>query len=199
MEDTTGVTLEQMVYHTTIVRRAVKKAILIADLPINTYRTPEESVDNGQQLIDAGADAVKIEGGIGQLEKIRAMVDHDIPMIGHLGMLPQRVREEGGYKKKGKTDKEGQALIEAAKSICDAGVVMIVLESITTGIATDITEQIDVPTLGIGSGPHCSGQIRVLHDVIGAYPWFVPGFAKVYTNVAEQVSRALKQYREELK
>lgn len=199
MEDTTGVTLDQMVYHTEIVARAVKNAILIADLPINTYRTPPESVENGMRLIEAGADAIKIEGGLRQIEKIKAMVEADIPMVGHLGMLPQRVREEGGYKKKGKTDEESRILLESAHALTDAGVAMIVLESMATDIATLITNEISAPTIGIGSGPHCSGQIRVLHDVIGAYPWFVPPFAKVYTNVADQVSEALRQYKEELK
>ncbi|MDF1812652.1 MAG: 3-methyl-2-oxobutanoate hydroxymethyltransferase [Verrucomicrobiales bacterium] len=199
MQDTTGVTLDHMLYHTEIVGRAVKNAILIADLPINTYRTPDESVRNGKKLIECGAHAVKIEGGLRQVEKVRAMVENDIPMVGHLGMLPQRVREEGGYKKKGKTDEECRLLLEAAGALADAGVAMIVLESITTDIATRITENISVPTIGIGSGPNCSGQIRVLHDVIGAYPWFVPPFAKVYINVAGQVSEALQQFRKELK
>lgn len=199
MEDTTGVTLDQMIYHTEIVGRAVKSAILIADLPIDTYRTPTESVENGKRLIDAGADAVKIEGGLRQIEKIEAMIDEDIPMVGHLGMLPQRVREEGGYKKKGKTDEESRSLLEAAHALSDAGVSMIVLESMKADIATLITEEISALTIGIGSGDQCSGQIRVLHDVIGAYPWFVPPFAKVYTDVAGQVTDALKQYRKELK
>jgi len=199
MEDTTTVTLDQMIYHTQIVRRAVKNAILVADLPINTYRSAGEAVENGMRLIDAGADAVKLEGAGPQLEKIKAMLDHDIPMVGHLGMLPQRIREEGGYKKKGKNAMEARELLTAALALGEIGVSMIVLESVADEIATNITKSIHVPTLGIGSGTKCSGQIRVLHDVIGAYPWFVPPFAKTYTNVASQVREALCQYRKELK
>ena len=199
MEDTTEVTLGQMAYHTHIVRRGVSKAILMSDLPINTYRSPEEAVQNGIHLMEAGADAIKLEGGLGQLEKIKAMTASDIPVIGHLGMLPQRVREEGGYKKKGKTREEADLLLQAASALQDAGALMVVLESIQSDIASQITEQIDLPTIGIGSGSNCTGQIRVLHDVIGAYPWFVPPFAKVYTNVADQVSDALQRFRKELK
>lgn len=199
MEDTTGVTLDQMAYHTHIVSRGVKNAILMSDLPIDTYRSPEEAIKNGNHLIDAGADAIKLEGGLGQIDKIKEMTAGDIPVIGHLGMLPQRVREEGGYKKKGKTREEADLLLQAASALQDAGALMIVLESIQSDIAAQITELIDLPTIGIGSGTGCTGQIRVLHDVIGAYPWFVPPFAKVYTNVADQVSDALRRYREELK
>ena len=199
MADTTGVTLDQMIYHTEIVRRGVKDAILISDLPINTYRTPEESVENGLRLIEKGADAIKLEGGLGQVDKIDAMLASDIPVIGHLGMLPQRVREEGGYRKKGKTEKEAEVLIESAVALEESGVHMIVLESIKADTAKSVTESVRIPTIGIGSGTDCTGQIRVIHDIIGGYPWFVPPFAKVYTNVAEQISDALKQYKKELK
>ena len=199
MEDTTGVTLDQMAYHTEIVRRGVRDAILISDLPIDTYRTPEETVSSATRLMDAGADAIKLEGGLGQIEKIKALTEREIPAIGHLGMLPQRVREEGGYRKKGKTKAEAEALIQAACALEDAGVLMIVLESITVETATRITRCVRIPTIGIGSGNKCSGQIRVLHDIIGAYPWFVPPFAKIYANVADQISEALQQFRKELK
>lgn len=199
MEDTTQVTLEQMLYHTEMVARAVDQSILVADFPINTYRSPEEAVKNGKRLIEAGADATKLEGGFGQVEQIEALVAEDIPVIGHLGMLPQRVREEGGYKKKGKTEAEADQLLEAALRLQEAGIAMLVLESVKAEIATKITKKLTVPTIGIGSGSNCSAQIRVLHDVIGAYPWFVPPFAKQYTDVADQVTQALKQYRNELK
>lgn len=199
MEDTTGVTLDQMVYHTQMVRRGVERGVIVADLPINTYRTPDEAVSNGLILLDAGADAVKLEGGIRQCAKIGAMVASDIPVIGHLGMLPQRVREEGGYRKKGRTEAEARDLEEAAHRICQSGVLAIVLESVIDSTATRITESIEVPTIGIGSGYNCTAQIRVLHDVIGSYPWFVPPFAKTYVNVADQIADGLARYREELR
>lgn len=197
--DTTSVTLDQMVYHTRVVSRAVEKGFLISDLPIHSYDNPEQAVHSGEQLLDAGAEAVKLEGGMGQLEKIQALLDHDIPVIGHLGMLPQRVREEGGYRKKGKTTKEATLLQEAATALAETGVLMIVLESVTSETAAEITRNLNIPTLGIGSGTQCSGQIRVIHDIIGAFPWFVPPFAKTYVNVADLITEGLKQYRTELK
>lgn len=198
-EDTTSVTLEQIAYHTTMVRRGVTRAVLVADLPINTYDSPEQAVKSSQVLADAGADAVKLEGGMRQLEKIRAIVAEGIPVCGHLGMLPQRVREEGGYKKKGKTDVEASALKEAAVGLEEAGVFAIVLESVVPDVATEITRSSKIPTIGIGAGSDCDGEIRVLHDVIGGYPWFVPPFAKVYGNVAEVTENAIKKYTEEVR
>ncbi len=198
MEDTTGVTMEQMCYHTEIVCRGVNHAIVVADLPIHSYDTPEMSVENGHRLMAAGADAVKLEGGLGQIDKVAAMVAADIPVVGHLGMLPQRVREEGGYKKKGKTQTEATALLEAAVALAEAGVLMIVLESVLADSADPITDALSIPTIGIGSGRNCSAQIRVWHDVVGAYPWFVPPFAKTYTHAAEQIREALSNYRREL-
>lgn len=199
MEDTTEVTLDQMIYHCEMVARAVESSIVIADFPIDTYSTPKQAVENGKRLIGTGADATKLEGGFGQVPQIEALVDADIPVVGHLGMLPQRVREEGGYKKKGKTKEEADQLLAAAVQLEKSGVCMLVLESVLADIATQITEQLSIPTIGIGSGTDCSAQIRVLHDVIGAYPWFVPPFAKQYTDVAGQVKQALQEYRKELK
>lgn len=196
--DTTSVTLEQMAYHTEMVARATTNAVVVADLPINTYRSIEETVASARVLVDAGADAVKLEGGFGQLKKVTALNMSGIPLMGHLGMLPQRVKEEGGYKKKGKSKDEADRLIEAALALESAGAFSLVLESVVPDTAKAITRAVNIPTIGIGSGKKCSGQIRVLHDVIGAYPWFVPPFAKVYGNVAGEVRAALENYRKEL-
>ena len=197
-EDTTGVTLEQMAYHTEMVRRGVKRSIVVSDLPINTYRDPEEALQSSRRLVAAGADAVKLEGGFGQLEKVRAITGAGIPFCAHLGMLPQRVREEGGYKKKGKTDLEARTLVEAAVALEEAGAFAIVLESVVASVAVEITGAVTIPTLGIGSGNDCSGQIRVLHDVTGAFPWFVPPFATVHGDVAGVTRRALAAYLREI-
>lgn len=199
MEDTTEVTLDQMIYHTEIVRRGVKSAVLVSDLPINTYRSPEETVVNATRLMEAGADAVKLEGGFRQLEKIEALVEAGIACCAHLGMLPQRVREEGGYKKKGKKDEEAESLSAAAMALEQTGAFAIVLESMVADVATKITKKLSIPTIGIGAGDYCDGQIRVLHDVIGGYPWFVPPFAKVYGNVAETTRSSVKQYIRDIK
>lgn len=196
--DTTSVTLDQMTYHTEMVARATDNALVVGDLPINTYRNPDETVASAQVLMNAGADAVKLEGGLGQLEKIAALDEAGIPIMGHLGMLPQRVREEGGYKKKGKSAEDADRLQEAAQALESSGVFAIVLESVVADVAEAITKAIKVPTIGIGSGENCTGQIRVFHDVIGGYPWFVPPFAKVYGNVAGEMRLALENYEREL-
>lgn len=196
--DTTTVTLEQMVYHTSMVRRGVKRAVIVADLPIHTYDSPELALTSGCRLIEAGADAVKLEGGLDQLEQVRALTGAGIAVCAHIGMLPQRVVAEGGYRKKGKAKEEAEELLEAAIVLESAGAFAIVLESMVADVATRITEQISIPTIGIGAGDRCDGQIRVLHDVIGGYPWFVPPFAKVYGNVAEVTREALAAYVREI-
>ena len=197
--DTTTVTLDQMAYHTAMVSRGAKRAIIVSDLPIHTYRTPEETVASARVLIEAGAHAVKLEGGLGQIEKVEALTAAGIPMMAHIGMLPQRVLEEGGYKKKGKTGDQAARLIESAQALEKAGAFAIVLESVVPSVSKKITEAVSMPTIGIGSGDDCSGQIRVLHDVIGAYPWFVPPFAKVYADVAGEMRKAIETYCQELK
>lgn len=192
--DTTSVTLDHMVYHTEMVRRGVKNAVLVSDLPFHTYEDPEQTVLSSKRLIEAGADAVKLEGGFAQVPKIEALVGAGISVCGHLGMLPQRVREEGGYKKKGKTESEADEIAGAAKALEAAGVFAIILESIVPAVAERVTESVSVPTIGIGAGDGCDGQIRVLHDVIGSFPWFVPPFAKVYGDVADETRRAVSEY-----
>lgn len=196
--DTTSVTLEQIAYHTAMVRRGAPRTVVVSDLPIHTYDSPAQAVASGRTLIQAGADAVKLEGGFDQIENIRALVAEGIDVCGHLGMLPQRVREEGGYKKKGKTPDEAERLVAAALAIEEAGVFAMVLESVVAPVAATITREVRVPTIGIGSGPECDGQVRVLHDVTGAYPWFVPPFAKVHGNVAEVTRNALAAYLKEV-
>ncbi len=197
--DTTKVTLEQMLYHTEVVARGVKQALLVADFPYGTYDVPEQAVANGHRLIAAGAHAVKLEGGLGQLAKLDALREAGIPTVGHIGMLPQRVVEEGGYKKKGKTSPEADRLVESAIALEQSGVGAIVLESIVPEVASRITAAISVPTIGIGAGDDCDGQIRVIHDVIGAYPWFVPPFARPQADVAGEIRRAVGLYRDQLR
>lgn len=196
--DTTSVTLDQIVYHTEMVRRGVRRAVVVSDLPIHTYDNPEEALRSAKRLVAAGADAVKLEGGFDQIDKVLALTGAGIEVCGHLGMLPQRVREEGGYKKKGKTAEEAGRLLEAALALEKAGVFAIVLESVVASVAREMTERLRIPTIGIGSGGACDGQIRVLHDVTGAFPWFVPPFARVHGNVAEVSRAALQAYLEEV-
>ena len=197
--DTTHVTLDHILHHTAAVARATPKALVVADLPIGTYDDPRSALESARRLVEAGAEAVKLEGGVGQVEKVRAIVGAGIPVCGHLGMLPQRVREEGGYKKKGKTAEQTADLLEGAQALVNAGVFAIVLESVVPEAAREITASIPVPTIGIGCGENtCDGEVAVISDLIGSYPWFVPPFAKVHGNVAEVTRKALQAYLEEV-
>ncbi len=195
LPDTTEVTIEMMCHHTRMAARGVREALVIGDLSADSYNTPDEALSNASSLIEAGAHAVKLEGGLGQIAKVEALIRSGIPVCGHLGMLPQRVKEEGGYKKKGKTDDEAAKLQAAALALEKAGVFAIVLESVTAATASALTDALHVPTIGIGSGIGCGGQIRVLHDLVGGYPWFVPPFAISYANVADDTRNAIHSYR----
>lgn len=195
--DTTHVTLEHMVHHVAAVARAKPKALVIGDLSIGTYPDPASAVTNARKLVEAGAEAVKLEGGIRQAAKVRAIVEAGIPVCGHLGMLPQRVLEEGGYRKKGRTPEQSAALLEGAQALVEAGVFAIVLESVVPKTAGWLTAQLSVPTIGIGCGEHtCDGEVAVATDLIGTYPWFVPPFAKPEANLAPQVTAAAAAYKE---
>lgn len=189
-EDTTQVTLDEMLHHTRAAARGVKHALLVADMPIHTYNTPEEAVATARALVGAGAQAVKFEGGITHVAHIEAVVDRGIPFMAHIGMLPQRVREEGGYKLKGRTPSEAEALLEDAKAVEAAGAFAVVLEIVAADAARQISAAIEIPTIGIGSGADCDGQILVTHDLIGLFPWFKPKFVKQEADVAAAIRAA---------
>lgn len=193
--DTTHVTLAHILHHLEAVARAKPAALIIADLPIHTYDTPEQALATAQALVAAGADAVKLEGGLRQAEKVRAITQAGIPVCGHLGMLPQRVLEEGGYHKKGKTPEQTQEILAGAHALIDAGVFAIVLESVAPAAARIITESISVPTIGIGCGEStCDGEIAVVTDLLGSFPWFVPPFAKPEANLSNSIMEAAGKY-----
>lgn len=195
-QDTTHVTLEQMIHHVGAVARAKPRALVIGDLSIGTYPDPATALANARRLVAAGAEAVKLEGGLRQAEKVRAIVQAGIPVCGHLGMLPQRVLEEGGYKKKGKTPEQSAALLEGARALVEAGVFAIVLESVIPATAAWLTAQLPVPTIGIGCGEHtCDGEVAVATDLLGSYPWFVPPFAKPEADLAPRIRAAAAAYK----
>ena len=189
-EDTTEVTLAEVVHHTRAVARGVKRALLVADLPIHTYDTPDDAVKNSRALIQAGAQAVKLEGGVSHVAQIEAIVAAGIPLMAHIGMLPQSVREEGGYKLKGKTAREAEQLLEDARAVERAGAFAIVLEIVKSDVARAITAAVQIPTIGIGSGQYCDGQILVTHDLIGLFPWFTPKFVSPEATIAEEIRKA---------
>src|ERR1041384_3505071 len=195
-EDTTPVTLEEMLHHTRAAARGVKNALLVGDMPIHTFDSPEQAVATAKKFVEAGAQAVKLEGGVSHVAHIEAIVRAGIPFMAHIGMLPQQVREQGGYKVKGKTQTEAEALIADAKAVEKAGAFSVVLEIVVPEIAKQITNAIGIPTIGIGSGDHCDGQILVTHDLIGLFPWFTPKFVSPEARVAEEIRKAARAFIE---
>jgi 3-methyl-2-oxobutanoate hydroxymethyltransferase len=196
--DTTHVTMDEMVHHVRAAARAKPNALLAADLPFNSYETPEQALANARRLVSAGAEAVKAEGGRRIINGVLAITRAGIPFIGHLGMLPQHVLEEGGYKKKGRSVAERAALIDEAKELERAGAFAVVLELVIPEVAIEISRAISIPTIGIGSGRGCDGQILVTHDLWGTFPWFTPKFVTPKVNAAEQFRTAIRQWREEI-
>ncbi len=196
--DTTCVTLEEMEHHVRAAARAKPRALLAADLPFHSYQTPKAAALSARRLVAAGAEAVKAEGGRVILEQGKAIVAAGIPFIGHLGMLPQSVREEGGYHIKGKTESERACLLADAKALADAGAFAIVLELVTPLVAREITGSISIPTIGIGSGPDCDGQILVTNDLLGTFPWFTPKFVKPKLAAAGLMRGAIQDWMKSL-
>jgi 3-methyl-2-oxobutanoate hydroxymethyltransferase len=193
-DDTTEVTLAEMVHHTKAAARGVKRALLVADLPIHTYDDPPQAVATAQALIQAGAHAVKLEGGVSHVAQIEAIVAEGIAVMGHIGMLPQSVREEGGYKVKGRTQAEAEALVRDGLAVEKAGAFAVVLEIVNPEAARQVTKALGIPTIGIGSGEHCDGQILVTHDLIGLFPWFTPKFVSPEARVSEEIRRATQAF-----
>jgi len=196
--DTTQVTMAEMEHHVRAAARAKPKSLLAADLPYRSYETVESAVANARRLVGAGAEAVKAEGGRKILPQVRAVIAAGIPFLGHLGMLPQSVREEGGYHVKGKEESEREALLADARALAEAGAFAIVLELVAPPVAKEITQTIPVPTIGIGSGPDCDGQILVTTDLLGTFPWFTPKFVKPRLNAADQMRAAIEEWRKSI-
>ncbi|MGJ8672056.1 3-methyl-2-oxobutanoate hydroxymethyltransferase [Rubritalea sp.] len=197
--DTTHVTMEHMLHHVAAVARGNTNALVVGDLPIHSYDTPEQALANAKLLVAAGADAVKLEGGLRQADKVKLIVGAGIPVFGHMGMLPQRVLEEGGYKKKGKSEEEFEAILAGCRALEHAGVFAIVLESVVADTAKRLTEALGVPTIGIGCGNQtCDGEVAVITDLVGGYPWFVPPFAKPQTDISGDITKAVQWYNEQV-
>ena len=198
-ENTIPVTMDQMCIFTEAVSRARKNALLVADLPFMSYQASiEDAIKNSGRLIKAGADAVKLEGGISISETISAIVDVGIPVMGHIGLQPQTTMLSEGYKVQGRTKDTAIKLIEDAKELEEAGVFSIVLEMISHEVAQIISETVSVPTIGIGSGVGCNGQILVVQDLLGMFEKIKPRFAKRYLNLSEDIVKALENYKNDV-
>ena len=196
--DTTHVTMVEMEHHIRAAARAQPNALLGGDLPFKSYETVEDAVGNAKRLIAAGAEFVKAEGGREILPQVKVIIAAGIPFCGHLGMLPQHVLEEGGYHIKGRPEAEYRRLLDDAKALADAGVFAIVLELVTPPVAKEITAQISVPTIGIGSGLDCDGQILVTHDLTGSFPWFTPRFVKPKASCAADIKSVVAAWKNEI-
>jgi 3-methyl-2-oxobutanoate hydroxymethyltransferase len=194
--DTTHVTMAEMEHHVRAAARAHPRALLAADLPYRSYETVEAAVANSKRLAAAGAEAVKAEGGRLIAEQVQAIVKSGIPFLGHLGMLPQHVLEEGGYRVKGKTEPEHQDLLADAQALVQAGAFAVVLELVAPPVAKDITQRIAIPTIGIGAGPGCDGQVLVTPDLLGLLPWYDLKHVKPKLNAAQQMGTVVRQWME---
>lgn len=197
--NTLSVTMEEMLYHTKLVASAAQRALVIADMPFMSYQVSnEEAVRNAGRFLQAGAAAVKLEGGAVMADRVRAMTSIGIPVMGHLGMTPQSVHVLGGYKVQGKEKDRVVTLLEDAKTLEAAGVFGLVLEAMPVNVAKDITDAISVPTIGIGAGPHCDGQVLVLYDLLGLFDEFVPKFVKPFAHLKTDALQAVRRYKEEV-
>jgi len=194
--DTTHVTMAEMEHHVRAAARAKPRALLAADLPYRSYDTVASAVANAQRLVAAGAEAVKAEGGVEIQEQVRGIVAGGIPFLGHLGMLPQHVIEEGGYHVKGKTEPEYQRLLADTEALVNAGAFAIVLELVTPPVAKELTQRSRVPTIGIGAGPDCDGQVLVTPDLLGMLPWYSLKHVKPKLNAAEQMRAVVEDWRQ---
>lgn len=197
---TVPVTMEEMLHHAKAVRRGVSRALVVGDMPFMSFNiSPEETIRNaGRFLKEAGCDAVKVEGGQGSyesLEAVRAIVDTGIPVLGHLGLTPQTSAKAGGFKVQAKTAKEGRRLIEAAQELESIGCFGVILECVPTEVAQLVTKKLSIPTIGIGAGPHCDGQVLVTHDLLNLSGPFHPKFARAFAHLDRAILQAIQEFQ----
>ncbi|WP_281951409.1 3-methyl-2-oxobutanoate hydroxymethyltransferase [Nitrosophilus kaiyonis] len=198
--DTLSTTLDQMIYHTNAVCNGAKKSFVVCDMPYGTYIDKKEALKNAIKIYqETKADAVKIEGGVEKAETIKYLTQNGIAVMGHIGLLPQFVRAEGGYKIKGKNEAEIENLLKDAKAIEDAGAFCIVIEGVKSEAAKIVTKHVNIPVIGIGAGKDTDGQVLVWSDMLGFFEEFKPKFVKQYLNGAELVKEAIKKYADEVK
>ncbi|NPA87796.1 MAG: 3-methyl-2-oxobutanoate hydroxymethyltransferase [Epsilonproteobacteria bacterium] len=198
--DTLNATVDQMIYHTRAVCNGAKKAYIVCDMPFGSYVTPQKALENAVRIYkETKADAVKLEGGVEKAEHVKLLTDNAIAVVGHIGLMPQFSRSEGGYIVKGKDENSRKKLLEDAKAIEEAGAVMLVIEGVKEDVAREITESVNIPTIGIGAGRYTTGQVLVWSDMLGFFEEFKPKFVRRYLNGAEIVRDAVKKYADDVK
>jgi len=200
-ENTIPVTLEEVLHHAKAVRRGCRRGLLVADLPFLSYELdPKEAARNAGRLVkEAGVEGVKVEGGLEVASSVKEIVRINVPVMGHLGLTPQSIHRLGGYRVQGKTPQSAEKILTDAKVLEGSGVFAIVLECIPSGLAEEITRKVSVPTIGIGAGPHCDGQVLVLDDLLGLYGEHLPKYVKQYADLKSEVSKAVGGYLQEVR
>ncbi len=200
-ESTIPVTMEEVLHHTKAVVRGTKRALVIGDMPFMTYHTSvSDAQRNAARFIqEGGAQAIKLEGGVTVAEKVRAIVNCGIPVMGHIGLTPQSINQLGGYKIQGKTPEAARRLLKDARALEEAGAFAVLMETVPAPLATFITQKLSVPTIGIGAGPGCDGEVQIINDILGWYTDFVPKHTKQYIKLNDIMSSALTQYYNEVK
>ena len=198
--NTVPVTMDEMIHHTKAVARGAKDALILGDMPFMSYNTSERDaiLNAGRFMKEGGADAVKLEGGASVKDIVRAIVKAGIPVMGHIGLTPQTISMLGGFKVQGKDAEAAQKIIDDALALEEAGAFSVLLEAVPAPIAKKVTERLMVPTIGIGAGVHCDGQVLVVHDLLGLFDRFTPKFAKRYVNLSEMMVKAFESYRDEV-
>ncbi len=200
-ESTIPVTMDEMIHHTKAVVRGTSQAMIIGDMPFMTYHVSvDDALRNAARFIqEGGAQAVKLEGGVTVAEKVKRIIECGIPVMGHIGLTPQSIHQLGGYKVRGKTLEAAARLVEDAKALEEAGAFSIVLETVPAQLATFISQSISIPTIGIGAGIGCDGQVQVINDILGSFTDFVPKHAKQYAKLTDIIRSAVTEYRDEVK
>ncbi|MGC8836843.1 MAG: 3-methyl-2-oxobutanoate hydroxymethyltransferase [Anaerolineae bacterium] len=199
-ENTVAVTMDEMLHHCKAVARGARYPLLVGDMPFLSYQVDRrEAVRNaGRFLKEGGMDVVKLEGGQEMADTVKAIVDAGIPVMGHIGLTPQSISKLGGFRVQGKSVEAAKKLLADAQALEEAGAFSIILEAVPDRLAKLITERVRIPTIGIGAGPHCDGQVLVIHDLIGLFDRFTPKFVKRYANIFPILTQALEQYRDEV-
>jgi 3-methyl-2-oxobutanoate hydroxymethyltransferase len=199
--NTLPVTIDEMIYHTRAVVRGTERGLVVIDMPFMSYQISIEDAKRnaGRMIKESGAEAVKLEGGVNVKETIEAIVAIDIPVMGHIGLTPQSIHQMGGFKVQGKVEEQKQKIMADAVAVEEAGAFSVVLECIPTELAQEITEQLSIPTIGIGAGVHCDGQVLVIHDLLGLLGDFRPKFVKSYVDLRTVISQAVEEFLQEVK
>ena len=200
MDTTIPISMEELIFLVRAVSRGSNKALVVADMPFMSYQASvEDAVRNAGRFVkEGGAEAVKLEGGMVYTEQIKAIIDAGIPVMGHVGLLPQSYHLSSGYRIQGKTQLEAEKIFMDAQAVQDSGVFAVVLEGIPSNLADKITQKLEIPTVGIGAGPHCDGQIQVYHDIMGLYGDIIPRHSKRYGNLGNQIQDMLMEYKEDV-